>query len=39
MLFSQEEEDNGEFSDSDSDVPEELKQDFIDELTGETHSR
>ncbi|XP_052286176.1 syndetin-like isoform X2 [Dreissena polymorpha] len=29
----------GEYSDSDSDVPEELKQDFIDELTGETHSR
>ncbi|WAR02379.1 VPS50-like protein [Mya arenaria] len=28
-----------EFSDSDSDVPDELKHDFIDELTGETHSR
>ncbi|XP_076450690.1 syndetin-like [Babylonia areolata] len=25
-------------SDSDSDIPEELKQDYIDELTGETHS-
>ncbi|XP_060572099.1 syndetin-like isoform X2 [Ruditapes philippinarum] len=28
-----------EHSDSDSDVPDELKQDYIDELTGETHSR
>ncbi|XP_070199146.1 syndetin-like [Littorina saxatilis] len=25
-------------SDSDSDIPDELKQDYIDELTGETHS-
>lgn len=25
-------------SDSDSDIPEELKKDYIDELTGEAHS-
>lgn len=25
-------------SDSDSDIPDELKKDYIDELTGETHS-
>lgn len=28
-----------ENSDSDSEVPDELKQDFVDELTGETHQR
>ena len=28
-----------DFSDSDSDIPDELKNDYIDELTGETHSR
>lgn len=28
-----------DFSDSDSDIPDELKHDYIDELTGETHSR
>ena len=25
-------------SDSDSDIPDELKKDYIDEITGETHS-
>ncbi|XP_062608119.1 syndetin-like isoform X1 [Saccostrea cucullata] len=35
---SWDDEDNGNLSDSDSDVPDELKQDYIDELTGEGRS-
>ncbi|XP_048779720.2 syndetin-like isoform X2 [Ostrea edulis] len=35
---SWDDEDNGDLSDSDSDVPDELKQDYIDELTGEGKS-
>lgn len=31
----QDDEDNGNLTDSDSDVPDELKQDYIDEVTGE----
>lgn len=35
---SLDDEDNGNLSDSDSDVPDELKQDYIDEVTGEGRS-
>ena len=39
VLFQDNESDQEDFSDSDSDIPDELKQDYIDELTGETHNR
>lgn len=38
LLSVQDDEDNGNLSDSDSDVPDELKQDYIDEVTGEGRS-
>lgn len=38
-VYYQDEMSAEEYSDSDSDVPDELKNDYIDELTGETHSR
>lgn len=38
LLFVKDNEDNGNLSDSDSDVPDELKQDYIDEVTGEGRS-
>ena len=39
VLFQDNESGQEDFSDSDSDIPDELKQDYIDELTGETHNR
>ena len=37
-MVIQDQEDGYGDSDSDSDIPDELKHDYIDELTGETHS-
>ena len=39
LLFQDDDSGQEDFSDSDSDIPDELKHDYIDELTGETHNR